>query len=405
MTDFEPDSVTLALRDRLPQQALDLLDCKDGRYSEWATACSVATYAMNAGFTEDEFVAVAAASDFAYEFATENGRDRSTRLESRLSKAWGKVEDAWNPPLGSAEEVRHKLEALSQRLEAHKWSGRTGGSDRAVALAVVQWGHEVGVWTLGASSRELSVRAGVARTTAEKALVRLVALGVLRKDTGTERERTHAQRWVIQLGWNQKCITSPHGSSLGGKGSYGLGTHTQHPVFLRAALGQTAERVWLDLIDHPDSSVGDVAERLGVAVTTVRRTLDGKLVTNQLAVRSDGRPSTYRIDPSSDLDRVAAGYGVTDWYERTAERYDRERAAFTELNRMKETAVKDDQNSGGEFSPPEPKPVIGQDDETYPDPFASAPEWFTQERERQSAVIETAVEILDPFDDRVSETA
>ena len=138
------------LRERLPQAALDLLDCKDGRYSEWATACAIAMYAMNAGFTEDEFVCLVTGSDFAYVFVTEDhGRDRSNRLESRLRKVWSRVDDGWNPPLGSVEDVRRKLEELSQRLAAHKWAGRTGGSDRAVALALVSWAHEIGVWTIG----------------------------------------------------------------------------------------------------------------------------------------------------------------------------------------------------------------------------------------------------------------
>ena len=125
------------LPERLPQVALDLLSGADGRYSEWATASAVAMYAMNAGYTEDEFVKLVSASDFAYVFATEDkGRDRSNRLASRLAKVWARAEDAWNPPLREITDVRERLAALSQRIADHPWSGRTAGTDRAVAVVV-----------------------------------------------------------------------------------------------------------------------------------------------------------------------------------------------------------------------------------------------------------------------------
>jgi predicted ArsR family transcriptional regulator len=293
-------------------------------------------YGINAGLTEGEFVAVVASSDFAYEFATENGRDRSSRLESRLSKVWAKAEDDWNPPIGSVEEVRHKLEALSQRVEAHKWSGRTSSTDRAVALAIVAWAHEIGVWTIGANVRDLSVRASVARETARRALTRLAALGLLRRDTA-DRDGDNSQRWVIRLGWGISYITRPYEPLPPGEKPYGLTTSLNHPAFVRAGLGQTSERVWLDLVNHPDATVREIADRTGVSVAAVRRTLDTKLVPNQLAKESGtrsagkGRPSvTYQVVVSDQrqLDLIADEFGVIDWHERTADRYDRERAGY-----------------------------------------------------------------------------
>lgn len=324
----------------LPAKALALLDTTDGRYTEWSTATTLALYAINADYTEDEFVRLVAESPFAYYLATENGRDRSRRLEGRLRKAWEWAEDTWNPALGSVEDVREKLEALSGRLAAHRWSGRSGSSDRAVALALVTWAHEVGVWTLDASSRELSLRAGVARTTAERSLQRLQDLGVLERDA-RGRVSNHAQRWELQLGWGAiRDITSPHDLSTGGIGSYGLTTSLNHPAFVRTALGQTAERVWLDLAEHPDATTAEVAGRLGVTPKSVRRTLN-KLVDHRLALVSGAkatarRPAaTYQVDPAGSLGAVADEYGTTDWHERTAERYDRERAGYAEVRRQR----------------------------------------------------------------------
>jgi predicted ArsR family transcriptional regulator len=110
-------------------------------------------------------------------------------------------------------------------------------------------------------------------------------------------------------------------------------------------LGQTAERVWLDLVGNPDgSSAREIAERIGGDPKTIRRVLDTKLVPNGLvtveAARSGrGRPAkVYRLDPSAGRDRmdaIAESCGVLDWHERTADRYDRERAAYREIERQR----------------------------------------------------------------------
>jgi hypothetical protein len=326
---------------QLPQAALDLLSSAEGRYSEWSTASAIAMHALNAGYKEDEFVQSVMESPFAYTFATENGRDRSNRLESRLRKVWSKAEEGWTPPLGDVQDVRRKLEELSQRLAGRRWSGRTGSSDRAVALTLVEWAHEVGVWTLDASSRQLSLRASVARATAEKSLGRLQQLGVLRRDASQSRTSTHAQRWVLQLGWRDRDIVSPHDLSIGGRGVCGLVTSLSHPAFVRAALGQTAERVWSDLVENPDATAAEVSGRLGVTPKTARRTLD-KLVDHRLALvsgtKATTRPAaTYRANPEGSLSAVADEYGTSDWRERTAERYDRERAGYAEVRRQRTT--------------------------------------------------------------------
>lgn len=197
------------LRARLPQPVLDLLDGADGKYDIWSTVSAVAMRMMNAGFTEDEFIAVVSASDLAYEFVSESGRTRWYRLESRLAKVWSRVDDAWNPPLGSLDEVRRKLAELSQRLQAHKWPGRTGSTDQAVAIALVEWAHEIGTWAIDASSRDLSLRAGLARTTATNALSRLEKVQLINK-ANVERAHNHAQKWEIRLDWGIRGKAGPH---------------------------------------------------------------------------------------------------------------------------------------------------------------------------------------------------
>ncbi|MEV5298537.1 hypothetical protein [Amycolatopsis methanolica] len=157
------------LRARMGPRAASLLDRRDGKLSEWATASALAMHALNAGLTADEFLAVVGASDFAADFASENGRDRSDRLVSRLRKAYRVAEESWPPPVADMADVRHRLAALSARLESHVWGGRSGRSDRAVALALVAWAHEIGTWTVDANVWDLSLRAGVGKGTAARA--------------------------------------------------------------------------------------------------------------------------------------------------------------------------------------------------------------------------------------------
>ena len=193
----------------------------------------------------------------------------------------------------------------------------------------------------------------------------------------SREDRTHAQRWVLNLGWGIRDITSPHGSVAGGKGSYGLTTSLNHPAFLRSALGQTSERVWLDLMDHPDSTAADIAARLGVAVKTVRRTLGTKLVPHELAHESGARssgdrgkpPATYQVNPDGRLSRVAEEYGVADWHDRTAERYERERAGYREVQRQRQETQAQTETVADTAPVIEWKPA--PDGWWLPDPFAT----------------------------------
>ncbi|MGB3230712.1 MAG: hypothetical protein WBB57_07525 [Mycobacterium sp.] len=309
-------------------------------------------HAMNVGLTEDEFVTVTAASEFAWYFATEDkGRDRTARLVSRLRKVWERCEDDWAPPIGSAEDVRRKLEQLSQRIDRYTWPPRTARTDHAVATALVGWAHEIGVWTIDASERDLSIRAGVGRETASRALSRLVDLGLLSRDDRATRRRTDASRWRINLGWQQGLITQmgPHDSRIGGRGSCGLNNVISHPVFVGSALGQNSGRVWADLAEHPESTAADIAQRLGLTARAVRAVVTNKLephgLVTQSGIRSGrGRPTpTFRLNPEAPtLDDIAERLDVADWADRTTARYSRERGGFREVHRQRQARDAED---------------------------------------------------------------
>lgn len=194
----------------LPDRAQAILRGEDGASSPWASVMTVAMSALNAGWTEKQFTDAVLASDLADEFASENGRDRSDRLAARLAKAWRRAESAWNPPLSGRNDVRQRLESLSQRLAGHKWAGRTASKDRAVALALVAWAHEIGAWTIDAGARELGLRAGVSKDTAARSLHRLASIGLVSRAETSSGQSNHSQRWLLNLDYGINTQTETH---------------------------------------------------------------------------------------------------------------------------------------------------------------------------------------------------
>lgn len=329
---------TEALRNKLPQEAIDLLDTQDGRYSEWATASALAMHALNAEFSEDEYVAVVSESDFAYEFATENGRDRTDRLESRLRKAWNRAEENWNPPLGDTDRVRLRLAEVSRRVESYPWKGRAGVSDRTVALALLAYAHGNGAWTLDMSTRRLSELSGVSKNTASASLRRLAKLGLIQRIEQEDHNPTDAARWGIVLDWNPRRDTTGTHKPLPPITNYvSQVCPFTHPVFLTAALGQTAGRVWFGLPDDGSLTAAELAERLRLNTKTVRRNLN-VLVSVGLACKSEGRPARYSlVNVSTEyLNELAEQYGTLDWSERKAETYKAQREGFQQYLLLEE---------------------------------------------------------------------
>jgi hypothetical protein len=256
--------------------------------------------------------------------------------------------------------VRERLAALSQRIADYPWSGRTAATDHAVAVALVVWAHEVGVWTLDAGCRELSLRARVGQRTAARALTRLAAKGLISRCERTSRSDQHAQRWVINLGRGAFGQDDPHKPLPPREEIMWATLAESHPVFLPSGLGRTAGLIWLDLAEHPGegATAAQIAERAAIPLRSVNRVLKDKLVPNRLVVASEsqptkGRPSlAYRLNLDGPLlDDVAESFGLLDWQERTAERYERERGGYRELQRQR--VQRDPEEHQAEWKPAE----------------------------------------------------
>lgn len=357
------------LRAKLPAAAHRLLDGEDGKHSEWATASAVAMHALNAGLTEDEYVTVVAASDFAYYFATENGHNRSRRLESRLRKVWGRAENDWTPPLKQGE-LRPMLAGLLDRVAAHRWTGRSGASQRAVALAVVSKGYELNKWTVDASVRDVALTAGVSRATAARALHRVAESGLW---TVTSNGGDHAATVTLNLEWTDSPAgavstetanghSETHNALLGGEASVSqfdqfvpeapIRDRITHPAFLRSALGPNAERLWFALAESEGGmTVSDAVSRTGISTSTAQRTFK-RLVSHGMATATGSQPVRYWYSPVDveHLDRLAEEYGVLDWEQRTTDRIKREREGYGVLLEQRRRFAKDQETESPDWS-------------------------------------------------------
>jgi len=94
------------------------------------------------------------------------------------------------------------------------------------------------------------------------------------------------------------------------------------------------------LAEHPGegATAAEIAQRTAIPLRSVTRVLRDKLLPNRLVVacgnrRTKGRPSVaYRLNLDGPLlDEIAESFGLLDWQERTAERYEREREGYREV--------------------------------------------------------------------------
>lgn len=344
MRDQNADNV-IRLREKLPAAALRLLDCEDGKATEWGTATSLARYGLHRGLTEDEFVIVVSASDFAVYLASENGRDRSHRLESRLRKAWHWAEETQEVPLKQGE-LRPRLAGLLDRVAAHRWTGRSGASQRAVALAVVSKGYELNVWTVDASTRDVALAAGVSKATAARALRSIAETGLW---TVSDNGAGMASTITLDLRWNNTKGDEEAGDSVP---ETPLRDRITHPVFLRAALGPTAERLWFALSEAEGGmTVTEAVEKVGASRSTTQRTLK-RLADNGMAVAEGHHPVRYTfvsVDVEH-LDRIADEFGVLDWEDRTADRIKREREGYAKLQEQRRKFTEEQDSEAPEWA-------------------------------------------------------
>jgi predicted transcriptional regulator len=339
------------LRSRLSAKALDHLDLIDAQPTVWDTACVIAWRCMDADLQEAEFVELIESSPFVEVFDDDQ---RANRRSARLAQCWAWSEDHYQPRPADPEGLRAALADLHDRITRHRFTGRTATTDRRTALWIVEHCHGIGARSPMLAQRFVAEQVGIGADTARRALGRLVRLGLLSPDQQgiTGGRAGTPSRYRLNLHWQapegSPAPTPIYGQNRPSKSIAGKDTTwptmtitPAHPAFLAGALGPSAGRLFWEFPGSEPLSVSELATALGMDRSTagraVRRLVDHGVFVEAGSTARRGRPAaTYVPSDTVDLDAIAAEYGTDDWTDRTAERFERDRAGAVEFQRQRE---------------------------------------------------------------------
>jgi len=212
----------------------------------------------------------------------------------RLGADYGRcaAKAAQDPAYSSGQEARQELSTVRALVRASIWPGRTGKTDRAVLLGILDRMIEIGSDRINMPERDAALLGGVHRTAARNSLRRLSEAGLIERtrDTGT-REVSHlapgpARAHLIKassvaISTHINLKTSPGESYMGRKGNT---YDPAHETWLH--LGKGAGELWSLLTDDPQG-VRELARTVSVSPSTVSRRQLPKLAGHELAVMQD----------------------------------------------------------------------------------------------------------------------
>ncbi|MDV6246878.1 hypothetical protein [Rhodococcus opacus] len=322
---------------QLPERTRQILSLELTRNTTYQAIGSVAFTCYGQDLTFDQYSDLLWESELGRLFYEESALKTRGQFDKKIRRAWDYTDDHFD--WGYRERsVRERLGDLLARIQAAPWPGRGGSSERAVAIALVNLGHEVNRYTVDASTRELATRAKIGRSTVSKALVRLATKGLFTARTSGESGTDHADTFHLDLDWEPLVPISGHTKLSGSHTTLCVPVlvTTEHSAFTRAALGKSAGRVWDYLMfTAPESgaTVDEIQRATGISPNTVRTQLK-RMTDHHLVTKHGQRGARYTVSPDADLDRVAEEYGQEGYEERTAERFQRERACRTEQLRQ-----------------------------------------------------------------------
>jgi len=225
--------------------------------------------------------------------------------------------------------ARQTAQALITWAESTPWPGRTGANDRAALIAVAQIAYNAGRLEIAAACRDIGVSANLGKSTASKALHRLISkYDLLELVTKWEAGSANIYRLKVEpakLGHSpsppnvRKCISfASHDAFRKGKGKNGL--------------GQSAGQVWQMLKENESLTVDELTKGTGRDKRTVKKVLERmkQIIDRKTGeifnmVESDDGETWHAL--SVDLDAVALAVGTAGATEAQKRLHEKERRA------------------------------------------------------------------------------
>jgi hypothetical protein len=272
-------------------------------------------------------------------------RDRANRGGEKVQgrtedSAWRYVAACWTkaevlvarqPAIRDRAGVLRKIVEVRAAVEAQRWKGTTGATDRRVMEAHLRIATRTGKVVYGAAVRTVAELAGCGLEAVVNAHTRLRHQGWLKLVTGARSREGLANVWSLRIprggdkteqsdqhhagrvGLRIRTVTSPLGGDERDCAVSDTPTASPHQdVWRRGALGGHAWRVWSSLAPRTSRSSRHIADLLGLEQPTVRRCL-ARLGRHGLAVHA---PDWYWRRGAASPEEVAGKLGVTGAGER-----------------------------------------------------------------------------------------
>lgn len=315
---------------RIPPKAARILAGDVDSIKRYATRSEAEqgalTSLVSAGWTFERcaavFVAMPAAGKFSELWRAHPGR----------AVAW--LERSYCAAAAFILEHPHPIRARALELrtwaELAPWPGRTGGTDRAVLVALCTLAAASCQPDFGASCRELAELAAVNFKTAAAALRRLAARGVV-KCAGLATLELSA-RYILTQDPESECIngTISHMGSTSTESVPFMHSESapDHDVWRFAGLGKSALAMFTVMGSGTRWTVKALATATGKHVVTVRRNLKHLMTVGLVTPEGDGIWSCTADAP--DLDGTAADLDVLGMGDRQRVKHQAQRRAWAD---------------------------------------------------------------------------
>lgn len=287
-----------------------------GKPDHYAAACAAASHASARGWTRDqlwqhfeELARLAARVD--------NRAPNSRRIAKFVNSAW----DFAERPRTTSDPftIKRALDAATEHLQRSKFTGRQHSLALVMDAALAQ-ARRQRTLTPSLAVRSLELSTGLGKSTAARALQRLVELdflAVVNLSNGENATKYRIRNTEPKVVVSGTLEVLPSGS----EGLSHLGTASELAALdAFRALGRSAARVAAVLDELEGQSPTELAQRLGIATRTARAALR-ELEAAGLAYRQRrgrGFAWTVRLDVFTEetLTRVALDYGTHGTRER-----------------------------------------------------------------------------------------
>jgi len=311
-----------------------------GRGSRSEIIYSVALAAVNAGWSHDQMADLLAASGLAAagDYAARS-KDRGAAPTKKwfTDHIWAAAEERVRAHPAIRQEPDAALGPIACQVEQLAWKGRSGGSDRAVYIAMVGKATEVGSLEFNCAQRDLMERSGLCgRKTVQAALKRLVSRGLIERRSpshdqiGSRRSDDPARfRWTSA--W-LLCTDHLPAMSLSTPWAVGDFDSIRHDVFLNGSgLGKCAQRIWVALAASPGSDARSLSSGLDIQCRTVKKHLERLHRVGMADCDDEGRWFCV----TRPLDVVAADLGNLGRFERLVANNHREQVNYDAFQRRR----------------------------------------------------------------------